>query len=430
MATPAWALTVGNTSQTEGSANTTVTLAHTVVAGDNRVLLVGIARQDVVGAPNVTGVTYGGVALTAVTNGKASSPPGWDDAEWWYLDSPAVGGANVVVTVSASTQASMGVMARDYSGCGSGGCTITGNYTANGSTGTSLSVASVSLEDGQHALAAVTLAINGRTTSWTNATEDYDDDFSAMSYSFATRNATTTESPTITATFSSNPIRSAMSIIVVAAGDGVTYDAASYALGGTITATATGFASALTTITNQTGSDAITANGGATSSSATFTMCALGEFTATGDCNNTQWNVQNVWQITDGTDTQTDSFEVVSPTNSTSSYFTGSSLCTKGSCPADSLIETIPLTGFTAGDDLYCQATSGTFTTINEYGVPMYPGDVTIGCRYFDESGGVWTNESSKSFTVSSSNACGTFYRVPWKSVNNAINRASDCLPY
>jgi len=247
-ASPVWALTVGNTSTTEGTANTTVTHTHTVATGTNRVLLVGVARQDSSGSPTVTGITFGGVALTAVTNGKSEGPNGWDDAEWWYLDNPAEGAANVVVTVTAATTANMGVFARDYSGCGSGGCTITGNYLDSGSTDLSTSVASISLENGDHALAAVTLAQSGRTTSWTNATEDYDDDYISMSYSFATRNSTTTETPTITATYSADPIRSALSIITVSAGNNVTFDAASYEPGDTATITASGFASAMTEV--------------------------------------------------------------------------------------------------------------------------------------------------------------------------------------
>lgn len=66
-------------------------------------LIVAAGAVDTTEADTVvTGVTYGGVAMTLVDS--RSNPSGGDDigASLWILASPAVGAANIVVTYTAS----------------------------------------------------------------------------------------------------------------------------------------------------------------------------------------------------------------------------------------------------------------------------------------------------------------------------------------
>ncbi len=75
-----------------------LTWSHTVGTQANRVLLVGVSIADALGQ-SVTGVTYGGVALTklsAISNGTTAR------AEVWYLIAPASGTANIVASLSAA----------------------------------------------------------------------------------------------------------------------------------------------------------------------------------------------------------------------------------------------------------------------------------------------------------------------------------------
>jgi hypothetical protein len=89
-----------NTSANTISA-TSLTWAHTVASGNNRVLFVQLAI-DGLGA-SVSSVTYGGVALTQV--GRAT---GNHAVEIWRLVNPAVGTANVVASFGATTAAAGG----------------------------------------------------------------------------------------------------------------------------------------------------------------------------------------------------------------------------------------------------------------------------------------------------------------------------------
>lgn len=68
-----------------------LTFAHTVGAGSDRILFVGVEHN---GTTTVSGITYNGVALTKI-NAQAS---GVMNFELWYLSNPASGSNNVVVT--------------------------------------------------------------------------------------------------------------------------------------------------------------------------------------------------------------------------------------------------------------------------------------------------------------------------------------------
>lgn len=91
-------VTVGAASTGSVASGSSVTVSHSVAAGDNRLLLVSVGIRSYY---DVSGVTYGGVALTKLDSNELGSPTNgnYPKVEWWYLKAPAVGTANVVVTM-------------------------------------------------------------------------------------------------------------------------------------------------------------------------------------------------------------------------------------------------------------------------------------------------------------------------------------------
>jgi hypothetical protein len=87
----------GNTYNNSASS---VTYSHTCGAGDNRILLVGTWTE--LANSSVSGVTYGGTALSAAP----SSPLDFRYGSWrislWYLVAPGAGANDVVATATAS----------------------------------------------------------------------------------------------------------------------------------------------------------------------------------------------------------------------------------------------------------------------------------------------------------------------------------------
>ncbi|QTN31576.1 DUF11 domain-containing protein [Akkermansiaceae bacterium] len=90
-------------STTSGSASS-FTFSHNPGNGANRLLLVGVTLRNNA-SQSVSSVTFGGAALTRVgTQANGSNAR----VEIWSLTNPSSGAANVVVTLSASGQASIG----------------------------------------------------------------------------------------------------------------------------------------------------------------------------------------------------------------------------------------------------------------------------------------------------------------------------------
>ena len=79
------------------------TWAHAVVAGNNRILIVGGVTNNAAGLP--TGCTYGGVALTLLGS-RLNNPY----ARWYYMLSPPVGVANVIFTFGGNGALSCGAV--------------------------------------------------------------------------------------------------------------------------------------------------------------------------------------------------------------------------------------------------------------------------------------------------------------------------------
>ena len=77
-----------------------LTWSHTVGSGSNRFLVVGVSIRNA--GNTVSGITYGGAALTFI-----GAQNNHDDAvrtEMWYRTAPAVGTANVVITLTGGAK--------------------------------------------------------------------------------------------------------------------------------------------------------------------------------------------------------------------------------------------------------------------------------------------------------------------------------------
>ena len=97
----------GSASTNQGTSTSTISVAHTVSAGSDRLLLVGISMVDQGGAPGVstgTPPTWGATPLTRV--GWLDSTAAGDDftrTEIWSFINPAAGPDNVSVTLNAAS---------------------------------------------------------------------------------------------------------------------------------------------------------------------------------------------------------------------------------------------------------------------------------------------------------------------------------------
>src|SRR5713226_4205029 len=92
------AIAVDSVSSSSGQIVNSLTWAHTVGTGADRVLVVGVTIRD--GNVSVSAITYGGTALTRLgfQNGAGNA----NRAEIWSLKAPASGTANVVVSISGA----------------------------------------------------------------------------------------------------------------------------------------------------------------------------------------------------------------------------------------------------------------------------------------------------------------------------------------
>jgi uncharacterized repeat protein (TIGR01451 family) len=83
---------------------------HVTTTTANRVLVVGVSLNITrVPTAKVTGITYGGTALTSL--GSQNDSANTQRVEMWYLLAPASGTASVVVTVNLPTAGTVGVVA-------------------------------------------------------------------------------------------------------------------------------------------------------------------------------------------------------------------------------------------------------------------------------------------------------------------------------
>ena len=102
------AIAQGNTSSTNNTAQSSITLEHIIASGSNRLLLVWVSVAN--GEDLPSGITYDGDSLTLKGANDVATAP---DAVLYFMIAPNVGTANIVVTwaVSATFQT---VCAVDY----------------------------------------------------------------------------------------------------------------------------------------------------------------------------------------------------------------------------------------------------------------------------------------------------------------------------
>jgi hypothetical protein len=81
-----------------GNANL-LSFSHTVDAGSNRLLLVEVVVQS--NGASVTSMSYGGQALTPVTNGAIGHNFNSDRVEMWYLVNPPTGSATLITNLNS-----------------------------------------------------------------------------------------------------------------------------------------------------------------------------------------------------------------------------------------------------------------------------------------------------------------------------------------
>lgn len=87
------------------TAQSTYSFNHTIGAGVNRLLVVGVAMLSVAGS-SVSSITFGGVALTKIRHDASVS--GAIRTELWYLTNPASGTASIAVTLSTGLDSAAG----------------------------------------------------------------------------------------------------------------------------------------------------------------------------------------------------------------------------------------------------------------------------------------------------------------------------------
>ncbi len=117
--------TNGSATSAQSGGTTNLTWSHTISGGSNRELFVTMAI-DAMGA-SVSGVTYGGVAMTQV--GRTS---GDHAVEIWKLANPTVGTANIVISLESNTAIEAGAIA--YNGVDT--TSATGTFAGASGTGT------------------------------------------------------------------------------------------------------------------------------------------------------------------------------------------------------------------------------------------------------------------------------------------------------
>ena len=90
----------GGVNSTTGIGVSSMTWSHTITYDANRLLLVSVSKRAFAGA-EVGSITYGGVALTKVGSSEVGVG-NYSRVELWSLVAPAVGTANVVLTLAGS----------------------------------------------------------------------------------------------------------------------------------------------------------------------------------------------------------------------------------------------------------------------------------------------------------------------------------------
>lgn len=108
------AIAFGNITTSNANPNgATQTLAHTQNTGSDRTLLVCITMSNSV---NFSGATYAGIAMTLISNNNVAGSS--QRVAAYYLQAPATGSNNIVISFSGSQFNSTSIMAQSFTGAG------------------------------------------------------------------------------------------------------------------------------------------------------------------------------------------------------------------------------------------------------------------------------------------------------------------------
>lgn len=168
---------------TEDSADNSITVAHTLAAGSNRLVLIKIGCWKSDGAVTVSSVTYGGVACTEIVSLDLDASTDHFFGGIWYIKEaslPSNGSNNVVVTFGAAV-VEKAVVVRALSGVDQT-TTFRDNDEISAMSGTSPSLTLTTVAD-DWVETALTIWQNTPTTSDTEDTHATDANNNADCYS-------------------------------------------------------------------------------------------------------------------------------------------------------------------------------------------------------------------------------------------------------
>jgi hypothetical protein len=249
--------------------------------------------------------------MTLVTSSKQTHT--WEDGYIYYILSPATGANDVVVTIgSAGENANVIIGAADYSN--HNGSDPVGNFKGTASSATAVNTGSISYTDGDVIVAITVNAwINEKTVSWTNATEWFDETYSAMGAAGAAYTATGSGSVTITATYSSTGTRILITAARISPVSAVpTIESVSQISPGTlVNVVMSGYASAPLTANCSLNGVGITLEAGATTTACSFYAPAESAYLFGGARASHRFNTNVTLTIANGTDTDNHTVQVV-----------------------------------------------------------------------------------------------------------------------
>jgi cysteine-rich repeat protein len=147
-------ITVDSSSETTSDTSTSITLSHTINSGSNRILIVGVTREEVGTNRSISSVTYDGVAMTLAS--ETQTGDGDNRVDQYYLVAPNVGTANVVVTFSGQVDASA-VTADSFFGVAQQSPEVTSTSVDTSNTFTTITEKSLAVNHVNTSLSTATL---------------------------------------------------------------------------------------------------------------------------------------------------------------------------------------------------------------------------------------------------------------------------------
>lgn len=137
------------------------------------------------------------------------------------------------------------------------------------------------------------------------------------------------------------------------------------------------FAGTITTLTSP-GGDTISAESGATTTTASFIIPAVTAFVSGQSHQDTEWAVSGTWTVGDGSTTENLTMQIDQPATAGTDFFGTVTSPIAG----DSVFPVVAA----AADEYYCQRQSGTGVSVNTNGSSSATSDYSITCQVWDES--------------------------------------------